>query len=189
MNESNELKQAAQTGGKQLKTYGVLAIILGLLALLAPGLTGISIALLLGVLVLMGGILRMIWAFQSGSLGKGLLRFALGALTLICGIVLLTDPLIASGVLTMMVGAYFITDGLFEIASAVSIRPAEGWGWMLFGGIVSEFLGVMIWMQFPLSGPYALGILLGIKLMFIGMIAVNAGSMVRDAAMSDNAAK
>ncbi len=50
---------------------------------------------------------------------------------------------------------------------------------MLFGGIVSIVLGVMIWRQFPLSGVWAIGVLLGIKLLFGGMIMVATGSTVR----------
>jgi len=55
-------------------------------------------------------------------------------------------------------------------------------GWMLFGGVVSILLGIMIWRQFPLSGVWAIGTLLGIKLFFVGLIMVTAGSTVRSVA-------
>ena len=176
MNESTE---AAKAGGKNMTVFGVIAIILGMLAMLAPGLTGISVAILVGVIVLVGGIVRIIWAFQAGSLGKGLLMFAIGGLTLLCGIALVANPLFASGVLTIMLAVYFILDGICEIAAGNRLRPAAGWGWMLFGGIVSIVLGIIIWRQFPLSGVWAIGILLGIKLFFVGLIMVMGGSAVR----------
>ena len=88
------------------------------------------------------------------------------------------DPF-ASGVLAIMLAVYFILDGIGEISAAFQRRPADGWGWLLFGGIVSILLGLMIWGQFPLSGLWAIGILLGIKLFFIGLIMVTAGSVVR----------
>ena len=175
----NELKEAAKAGGKNMTIFGIIAIILGIFAMLAPGLTGISVAILVGVIVLIGGILRIIWAFQAGSLGKGLLMFAIGGLTLLCGIALVANPLFASGVLTIMLAVYFIVDGIFEIAAAMRLRPESGWGWMLFGGIISIWLGIMIWGQFPLSGAWAIGILLGIKLFFVGLIMVMVGSAVR----------
>jgi uncharacterized membrane protein HdeD (DUF308 family) len=178
----NELKEAAKAGGKNMTIFGIIAIILGILAMLAPGLTGISVAILVGAIVLIAGIVRIIWAFQAGSLGKGLLMFAIGGLTLLCGIALLANPLFASGVLTILLAVYFILDGISEIAAAVRLRPASGWGWMLFGGIVSIWLGIMIWGQFPLSGPWAIGILLGIKLFFVGLIMVTGGSAVRSMA-------
>ena len=180
----NELKAAAEKGGKNMTVFGIIAIILGIFAMLAPGLTGISVAILVGVIVLIAGIVRIIWAFQTGSLGKGLLMFAIGGLTLLCGIALLANPLFASGVLTIMLVVYFIVDGIAEIAAAVRLRPTTGWGWMLFGGIISIWLGIMIWGQFPLSGVWAIGILLGIKLFFVGLIMVMGGSAVRSMAKS-----
>jgi len=175
----NQFADAAKAGGKKMTTFGVIAIILGMLAMLTPGLTGISVIFLLGVFVLVGGIVRIIWAFEAGSFGKGVLMFAIGGLTLLCGIILVANPLFASGVLTIMLALYFILDGISEIAAGVRLRPGSGWGWMLFGGIVSILLGMIIWRQFPLSGVWAIGILLGIKLFFVGLIMVMGGSAVR----------
>jgi uncharacterized membrane protein HdeD (DUF308 family) len=175
----NDLQEAAKAGGKSMTFFGVIAIILGMLAMMMPGLTGVSVVFLLGWIVLVAGIVRMIWAFQAGGLGKGLLKFAIGLLTLLTGLALLSHPLFASGVLTIMLAVYFILDGIGELAAGISLRPANGWGWLLFGGIVSIWLGLMIWRQFPLSGVWAIGILLGIKLFFIGLIMVTAGSAVR----------
>lgn len=165
-----------------MTAFGVTAIILGVLCLLAPGLTGISVITLVGFFVLAAGIVRMIWAFQAGSFGKGLLMFAIGGLTLLCGIALVANPLFASGVLTVVLAVYFIVDGISEIVGAVQLRPESGWGWMLFGGIVSVWLGIIIWRQFPLSGVWAIGILLGIKLFFVGLIMVTGGSAMRSMA-------
>jgi uncharacterized membrane protein HdeD (DUF308 family) len=167
-----ELKYRVNSAGSRMKVLGVIAIILGILTLLAPTLTGFSIIILLGVLVLLAGIARIIWAFQAGSLGRGLPMFAVGGLTLICGIVLIANPLFVSGVLSMLLIAYFILDGIFELTAGLRLRPEGGWGWLLSGGIVSILLGLMIWAQFPLSGVWAMGVLLGIKLIFVGLIIV-----------------
>jgi uncharacterized membrane protein HdeD (DUF308 family) len=174
-----EIESAVRKGGRSITFFGVVAIILGILAMLMPGLTGFSVVYLLGVVVLVAGIMRMIWAFQAGGLGRGLLMFAIGLLTLLAGLFLLAHPLFASGLLTIMLAIYFILDGIGELAAGFKVRPAEGWGWLLFGGIVSILLGLMIWSQFPLSGLWAIGILLGIKLFFIGLIMVTAGSSIR----------
>ena len=165
--------------GKNTKLFGIITIVLGILAMAAPLVAGMSIALLVGFLVLAGGIVRMLWAFQAGSLGKGLLTFAIGLLTLLCGVALVTDPLLATGLLTIILAAYFLVDGAFEIAAAFQLRPASGWGWLLLGGVLSVVLGLMIWQQFPLSGAWAIGILLGIKLLFVGMIMVSVDSSAR----------
>jgi uncharacterized membrane protein HdeD (DUF308 family) len=176
------LTSAAKASGKRMTLFGAIAIILGILCLLAPGITGISVVSLMGWLVLAAGILRMIWAFQAGSIGKGVLMFAIGGLTFLCGIALVANPLFASGVLTVMLAVYLIFDGISEIAAGIGQRPESGWGWMLFGGIVSIWLGIMIWAQFPLSGAWAIGIMLGIKLFFVGLIMIMGGSAVRSMA-------
>ena len=175
------IKDGIKAGGNRMRIFGVIAIILGILCLLAPGLTGTSALTLMGLFVLAAGIARMIWAFQAGSLGKGLLMFAIGGLTLLCGIALVANPLFVSGVLTIVMALYFIFDGISEIVGGIRLRPGSG-GWMLFGGIVSILLGIMIWAQFPLSGVWAIGILLGIKLFFVGLIMVMGGSAVRSMA-------
>lgn len=163
----------------RMTTYGVIAIILGMLAMLAPGITGLSVAFLLGIIVLVAGIVRIVWAFQAGTFGKGLAGVAIGVLTLICGGLLVANPLFASGVLTIMLAIYFICDGIFEIVAAVQCKPMEGWGWLVFGGIVSVLLGLLIWGQYPLSGAWAMGILIGIKLFMVGLIMVTGGAEVR----------
>lgn len=175
----NTFAEDVKEGGTSMSVLGVITIILGFLAMLAPGLTGISIAIFVGIAVLIGGVVRMIWAFKAGSLGKGVLTFVIGALTLICGIVLVSDPVLASGFLTVMLAFYFFFDGIAEIAAGFQQRPAEGSGWLIFGGIMSLILGIMIWRQYPLSGAYAIGILLGIKLFMVGLIMVTGGSGMR----------
>ena len=163
---------------KRMTTYGVIAIILGILAMVAPVITGLSIALLLGILVLVGGVVRLVWAFQAGSVGEGLLKFLLAGLTLVCGLLMVVNPLFASGFLTIVLSLYFIVDGVSEIAVGVGTKR----GWFIFAGVVSILLGVLLWMQFPLSGAWALGILLGIKLLFIGLIMIMGGSAARSMA-------
>lgn len=176
----NQFTDNTNAVGKNRSLFGIIAILLGLLAMLMPGLTGISVIFFIGVIVLAGGITRIIWAFKAGSPGKGVLIFAIGVLTLLCGIALLVNPLLGSGILTILLAVYFVLDGIFEVIAGVQLRPASGWGWMLTGGIVSILLGVIIWRQFPLSGAWAIGILLGIKLFFVGLIMITSGLVVQD---------
>jgi uncharacterized membrane protein HdeD (DUF308 family) len=61
----------------------------------------------------------------------------------------------------------------------MQLRPADGWGWTLFNGIVTLLLGLMLWRQFPLSGAWAVGILFGIKMLFSGMALVIIGRSVK----------
>jgi uncharacterized membrane protein HdeD (DUF308 family) len=173
-----ELAIAARKGGNWMTALGALAMGLGVLALLAPLATGISLVFLLGGLVAAAGALRMVWAFRAGSFGRGLWVFSLGILTLLCGLAMLANPLFGSGVLTLVLAIYFLCDGIAEIAAGAG-HIGEGGGWLMFGGIISIALGALIWLQYPLSGPLAMAILLGIKLVLVGLTMLTGGAAVR----------
>ena len=148
----------------------------------SPLMVGFSIAMLIGIIMIAAGIMRIIWAFQAESFGQGVLKFAVGALTAFFGVMLLARPLFAVGTLTVFLAIYFVVDGIFEIIAAFEVKPDSGWGWLLFGGTISLMLGVMIWRNWPLSGAWAIGILIGINLLFSGITMLTVGSVVRSAA-------
>ena len=72
-----------------------------------------------------------------------------------------------------------------RIAIAFQMRPAGGWGWMLFGGILSAILGFLIWNQWPLSGFWAVGTLVGIQFIFSGWSMIAVGMAAKKAAPAD----
>jgi len=173
-----QISDANFMAGKNLKWLGILTLVLGILAMVTPLMTGLSVVVMVGMLVVFAGMARMFWAFRAGSLGRGLLQMAIGGLTLICGLIMVTDPLVASGVLTIMIAIYLVLDGGFEIVAALQARPAGGWGFLLAGGVISLLLGIMIWKQYPFSGAWALGLMLGFKLLLVGMAMVGVGRTI-----------
>ena len=70
---------------------------------------------------------------------------------------------------------------------AFSVRPEQGWGWLLVGGVISLLLGIMIWRQFPLSGAWAVGVLVGIRLIFAGWTMIMLGATGHAAAKAASA--
>ena len=65
-----EVADPAATGSRNVKLFGVITIFLGILVIASPIIVGVSVILIVGLLVLAGGITRMIWAFHAGSLGE-----------------------------------------------------------------------------------------------------------------------
>jgi uncharacterized membrane protein HdeD (DUF308 family) len=168
--------------GSSMKIMGVITIIFGLLAIAMPWVTGQSILLLIGILVMAGGVTRMIWAFKAGSLGRGILVFLIGVLTLLAGIAIIANPVMSSAVLTIVLAIYFFVDGFSELMAAFSLSEGqEGKGWLIFDGIVTLILGIMIYSGFPLAGTVAIGVFLGIKLLFIGITMLTLGTAVKRA--------
>ena len=147
---------------------GIFIAIAGILALIAPFAAGLSVAIAVGVLLLVSGVSRMFFAFKMGSFGPGLLMFVIGVMSAVAGGYMVARPGMALATITIVLAAYFIVDGVFEIIWAFRLRPIKGWGWTLFSGIVALALGIMIWRQFPVSGVWAVGTLAGIHLIFGG---------------------
>ena len=169
---SGQVAESAQTEVKRsagfLIAMGVLLVVLGFLAVGAPLQTGIAVAILVGAMVLVQGIMQLVYAFRAKSWGAGILVFVLGGLSIVAGVLVLAHPLMGLGFLTLLLAAYFVVEGVFEIIHAFELKPLKGWGWTLFTGIVTLLLGVMIWRQWPLSGAWAVGVLAGVSILFNG---------------------
>lgn len=163
------LAHAVKKDSTALLALGIVTIIIGIAAMITPLVAGVAVALMIGILLIGAGIVRTVFAFKCKSWGKGILVFLLGLLTLLVGLYMVARPGVALATLTLFLAAYFVVDGIFEIIEAFDLKPIDGWGWMLFGGIVSLLLGFMIWKQWPVSGAWAVGILVGIKLLFAGV--------------------
>lgn len=161
---------------------GVLSVIMGLLAIMAPGIAGLSVTIVVGALLSVNGVSQLIFAFKTGSFGKGLLTFVLGALATGIGFYMMFNPGLGLLSLTLLLAGYFFVAGISEVIGAWQMRPVKGWVWALISGVASLVLGIMIWRQFPVSGEWAVGILTGIRMIFGGMWVIAIGRGVRGAA-------
>lgn len=181
--------EGIRRNARTAKWVGLLLIVGGVVSLIAPLAVGLSVALLVGVMLVFGGLCQLFLAFRAGSFGPGLLHFLMGALSLIVGLYMLGQPVVALASLTLFLAAYFIVSGVSELVWAFRVKPESGWGWLLFGGVVSLLLGLMIWRQFPLSGAWAVGILVGIRLLMSGFTLTAIGSAVGSVAKAVDEAR
>ena len=166
---------------KAANWIGIFLLIAEILAVAAPFAAGISITLMVGVLLLLSGAGQILMVFRAGSFGEGIMLALLGLLSLVAGGYMITQPLAALATLTLFLAAYFIATGVLEVIAAFGARPAGGWGMLLFSGIVSVVLGGMIWQQFPLSGAWAIGVLIGVKLVIAGWALIVIAGAVKAA--------
>lgn len=157
---------------------GIIVLLMGMLAMAAPLVAGLSVAMMVGVILIIGGAGQLAFAFKTS---KSVFAIIIGVLTVIVGIYMIMNPAEALVSLTIFLAIYLIVSGIFEALMAFQVKPVKGWGWALLSGILSLILGAMIWSQFPLSGAWAIGILIGIKLFFSGMSLIMFGLMARAA--------
>ena len=163
--------------------WGFAVMLLGVLAMMMPFVSGIAVTAFVAVLIAAAGVTMTVYAFKAGSFGKGLLQFLFGGITILCGVAMLMQPMVGMFTLTAILIAYFLVDGVFVIFAGIRRRPAEGWGWMIISGIASVILAVLLWRQWPASGAVAIGLLAGIRLIFTGWMIAMLG-MVSDASIA-----
>lgn len=151
------------------RLLGIGLIILGLIAVFAPKFTGMTIGVIVGILLIVSGFLRVTFAWVAMSWGDAILRFLFGALALVAGIVMITDPELGLRVITIVAIVYLLVDGISSIVFAVRLPPATGSGWIVLSGILSILLSGFIWFEWPFPGEQAVGILVGVKLIVDGL--------------------
>jgi len=173
--EKSFMAEVKRNSGLVIAT-GAIILLVGLLAMGSPLVVGLSLAMMVGIMLIIGGIGQLIFAVKTG---QGILTVILGVLTVFIGGYMVSNPGVALASLTLFLAAYLIISGIFEALLAIQVRPVKGWGWAMFSGIISVLLGMMIWNQFPLSGAWAIGIIIGVRLLFSGMTLLMFGLAAR----------
>jgi len=179
MTDSSQAIKRASTSSMIL---GVLTILLGIVAIGSPLVSGLAVTLLVAIVLLVAGVAKTIFAFHAGSFGKGLMRLLFGGLTILAGLIMLFKPGMALATLTLVLGVYFLLEGVFTLTAAFNHKPAPGWGWFAFNGVVTLVLAGIIIGEWPISGVWAIGLLVGIRLLFSGITILTLGSAGRQVA-------
>jgi len=172
------VKDAKKNAG-WLITLGVLGMVVGVMAMVSPLVAGTSVTAVAGFFMLVAGLSQLVGAFRAGSFGSGGLGFLGGLLTSLAGLLMFLRPLFGLGALAILLGIYFFADGISEIALSFRVKPEKGWGWTLFSGVLALLLGILIFRQWPLSGAWAIGVLVGIYLFVRGFSLVAIGMAAR----------
>lgn len=147
---------------------GVLMLVFGVIGLYASVALTIVSVLLFGALLVAGGIAQAIQAFRASGWKSVALHVGIALLYIVGGGIALYDPVAASLSLTIFIAAMLLVAGIFRAAMAFQMRPIGGWGWVLFGGIMSFLLGLLIFAQWPVSGFFAIGLFVAIELIVDG---------------------
>jgi len=160
--------------------WGFAVMLLGVLAVSTPFISGVAASSFVTILIIAAGLAMTTYAFKAGSFGKGLLQFLFGGITIVCGAVMFMAPMLNMFALTAVLMVYFVVDGVYSIYSGIKGRAEKGWGWVTVSGVASVVLAVLLYREWPDSGAYAVGLLVGIRLIFAGWSIAMLG-MLSDA--------
>lgn len=163
---------------------GVVLVILGALAIVVPPLATLGVTIFLGWLFLISGVVGLVMTFMTRGAPGFWWSLVSGILGVIAGLVLLVYPLTGALSLTLVVTAFFIVEGVASIMYALEHRKVLSgrWGWMLASGIVDLILAAIILAGFPGTALWAIGLLVGINMLFGGASLIGLGLAARSAA-------
>jgi uncharacterized membrane protein HdeD (DUF308 family) len=144
-------------------------IVAGLLAIAVPQVAGFAVNILVAWLLVFSGAAHLVFAWHTRTTGAMLWELLLGVLYIFIGAYLLFHPVAGLASLTLALAIYLFAEGVLELILSFKLRPMPGSGWLLFDGIITLILGVMIWRTWPSSTEWVIGTLVGISMLFSGI--------------------
>jgi uncharacterized membrane protein HdeD (DUF308 family) len=169
------VKQASKWG----IVWGVLLIILGMLAIAEPLVAAIALATFIAWLLIFVGIVHVALAFHAHSGTSMGWKLLIGLAYIFIGGYLLFRPVVGVATLTLMLAFLFMVEGVLDFMLWWKLRSSDGAFWILVDSIVTLVLGAMIYMHWPSSSAWAIGTLVGISMIISGVTRVMLSTSVR----------
>ena len=157
----------------------VLMIIAGILAIASPYYAGLAITVVVGWLLLISAVLHLVYAFRGGRAAAVVWEILLAIVYALIGFYILANPRIGLASLTFAIAFYLFVEAILEFALSYQLRNESGAGWMLVDGIITMILAFLIWANWPSSSVWAVGIIVGVSMLFSGITRMMITSTVR----------
>jgi len=148
--------------------HGIILVLFGTIAIGRVYLVTKVSVMFFGWLMIIAGMTELLHAFWKERGWSGFfIDLLTGILYVVVGFMIVGNPQATAVTLTLLITMFLIFDGIFRIATALSV-PNPNWIWMLLHGVVTLVLGIMIWRQWPLSGVWVIGLFVGIQMLLNG---------------------
>lgn len=172
-----------------IQLVGILNVVCGILALLAPIVATEVAYVLIVVSLLFAGILH-ISGFWYAEAGHRIPTLVAGIVQVALAVVLQFHPVAGLTIFTIVVAVLFLSEGFFRIGLACQNRDMPGWGWTFFNGLSAATFSVVVMISLDMTKFYTLGILLGVNLLVLGMSRIalaQVGRSIANATIDDAA--
>jgi len=146
----------------------VLIILGGILAIVIPPAAGIAVLVVVAWLLMFSGVAHLVFAWHTRTAGGMIWELLLGLLYIFVGVYALLHPAAGLASLTLVLAIYLFAEGLLELILSFKLRPLPGSSWLLFDGIITLILAILIWRSWPSSSEWVIGTLVGISMLFSG---------------------
>ena len=146
----------------------VLMILAGIMALVFPIISSVTIIIFLGWLLIFSGVLQAFSLIDARHVPHFWLQLVSVVLSVLVGILFLRNPGAGLLALTLLLIVFFMVEGISKIIFSLTIRPFPNWGWVFASGMVGILLAFYLWANTPVTAIWLLGVLLGIELISEG---------------------
>jgi uncharacterized membrane protein HdeD (DUF308 family) len=147
----------------------------------SPFLAALAVNALIAWLIVLAGVVHLVLAFHTHSAGSVVWKVLVGVAYLLFGIYLITHPVLGVVSLTLVLASLFLVEGILNIVLFFKMRHVRGAGWVIFDGIVTLLLGLMIYRGWPSSSGWAIGTLVGVSMIISGISRIMISMAVRKA--------
>jgi uncharacterized membrane protein HdeD (DUF308 family) len=179
-----EAREGLRRTWKALMVVGVLAILVGCVAIAVPAVASVGTAIFIGWILVIAGVFLVAGAFTAQTIGSVVLRLLWALLTVIVGLWLIVEPHNGTLTLTLVLGLYFLFMGITRTLVAFAARGQQGAGLVGLSGIAGLLIGILVLAKLPSSADWAIGLLVGIDLIFAGWTLASVALVGKDLARS-----
>lgn len=181
-NPLNQVGQAVRRSAGWSVAAGIAMVLVGLLAILAPAISGMFLTVLVGCVLIFCGLMHFVYAGDTHTGGAEMTatgvkthrgsiwwEILVGMLYIAAGIYVLVHPMAALVTLTLALGIYLLLEAVLEFVLSYHFQGMRGSGWLLFHGIITIILAVIVFRTWPRSSVWLIGTLVGISIFISGI--------------------
>jgi uncharacterized membrane protein HdeD (DUF308 family) len=147
---------------------GIILIVVGCYAIWAESIATLASVVLLGALVFVAGIAQVLGAFVVRGAGHVILVLLIGALDVFVGFVLMQHPGLGALAITLFLAALLTVGGIYRFVAALWLRIPHS-GWIVVSGFLSFVLGILLWLEWPSSAFWFIGLAVGVNFIMAGL--------------------
>jgi len=147
--------------------FGIVLLLLGIAAIARSVTSTVVSVAFVGWLLVLASLVEFVQAFMVGRWAGFFLHLLIAILFAVTGVLMLVRPLVSAEAATLVLSMFFLIGGLYQLGYALWTH-VSGWGWQAVTGAVASILGCLLLAQWPISGLYAIGLFVGVDLLFLG---------------------
>lgn len=178
MDKNIILQTALKKSSKAVALIGSIILLLGIIAIVYPVSAGKIATIFIGIILIVGGILRLSFAIFSASMGPLVLRYLFSLIMILTGVWLIGKPQAGLETVTLVLAFFLIIDGITSIIYSFLLMPIGGGIYLLINGLIGILIGFLIWSKWPEASNCIICICLGVKIVFEGLALILTGRSI-----------